>query len=87
MVGHVGKPACRLARSIPSSLGTQWGRIHSLVKLFSKKTRLILILSLGVKLGQQRIKMVCSKDTAKDTGLNVWVDADASANANPAAVE
>ncbi len=31
--------------------------------------------------------MICSKDTAKDTGLNVWVDADAGANANGAAVE
>lgn len=22
------------------------------------------------------IKMTCTKDTAKDTGLNIWVDAD-----------
>ncbi len=24
--------------------------------------------------------MLCSKDTAKDTGLNIWVDADPDSN-------
>ena len=26
--------------------------------------------------GQRHITMLCNKDTAKDTGLNIWVDAD-----------
>ncbi len=47
---------------------------------FQKKTCLILILNLDLKLGQARNMILCSKDTAKDTGLNVWLDPDPDAH-------
>ena len=41
-----------------------------------KEAFLIIVLNLDLKLGQARDTMICSKDTAKDTGLNVWQDPD-----------
>ena len=36
---------------------------------------------------ERRITMLCSKDTAKDTGLNIWVDADPDGSGHGAKVE
>lgn len=68
--------ACRLPRSGVTALPMK------LVGDDPSGSRLIIILYLisSLKLVQRRATMPCSKETAKDTGLNIWVDGDHDGN-------